>query len=79
MKRKAVEDVLDAETSFKDADSTSGMCFDLESITNDTWSRLIIFSLLVACPSCDNDRAYYYQLQIRSADEPMTTCMWFNE
>lgn len=32
MKRKAVEDVLDAETSFKDADSTSGMCFDLESI-----------------------------------------------
>lgn len=32
MKRKAVEDVLDAETSFKDADSTSGMCLDLESI-----------------------------------------------
>lgn len=32
MKRKAVEDVLDAETSFKDADSTSGMCLDLEYI-----------------------------------------------
>jgi DNA-directed RNA polymerase III subunit RPC11 len=26
------------------------------------------------CPKCDNDRAYFYQLQIRSADEPMTTC-----
>lgn len=76
MKRKAVEDVLDAETSFKDADSTSGMCLDLESINE---CRLITFSLLVACPSCDNDRAYYYQLQIRSADEPMTTCMWFND
>lgn len=36
MKRKAVEDVLDAETSFKDADSTSGMCLDLESI-NECW------------------------------------------
>lgn len=27
------------------------------------------------CPveSCGNDRAYFFQLQIRSADEPMTT------
>ncbi|KAF2264917.1 hypothetical protein CC78DRAFT_553236 [Lojkania enalia] len=27
------------------------------------------------CPNdkCRNDRAYFYQLQIRSADEPMTT------
>lgn len=26
------------------------------------------------CPQdCGNDRAYYFQLQIRSADEPMTT------
>ncbi|THH03239.1 hypothetical protein EW145_g6414 [Phellinidium pouzarii] len=30
-------------------------------------------STSVACPKCDNDRAYFYQLQIRSADEPMTT------
>ncbi|EJD01796.1 uncharacterized protein FOMMEDRAFT_20569 [Fomitiporia mediterranea MF3/22] len=30
-------------------------------------------STTVACPKCDNDRAYFYQLQIRSADEPMTT------
>ncbi|EUC60230.1 DNA-directed RNA polymerase subunit [Rhizoctonia solani AG-3 Rhs1AP] len=28
----------------------------------------------VACPKCDNGRAYFMQLQIRSADEPMTTC-----
>ncbi|CAE6468618.1 unnamed protein product [Rhizoctonia solani] len=26
-----------------------------------------------ACPKCDNGRAYFMQLQIRSADEPMTT------
>lgn len=25
------------------------------------------------CPKCDHTRAYYFQLQIRSADEPMTT------
>ncbi|KAA1116168.1 RNA polymerase III C11 subunit [Puccinia graminis f. sp. tritici] len=25
------------------------------------------------CPKCDNNRAFYMQLQIRSADEPMTT------
>ncbi|KLO13012.1 hypothetical protein SCHPADRAFT_828654 [Schizopora paradoxa] len=27
----------------------------------------------VTCPKCENNRAYFYQLQIRSADEPMTT------
>ena len=26
-----------------------------------------------ACPHCDSKRAYYLQIQIRSADEPMTT------
>jgi DNA-directed RNA polymerase III subunit RPC11 len=30
-------------------------------------------STTATCPKCDNDRAYFYQLQIRSADEPMTT------
>jgi len=25
------------------------------------------------CPKCENNRAFYMQLQIRSADEPMTT------
>lgn len=25
------------------------------------------------CPKCDNRRAYYYQVQTRSADEPMST------
>ncbi|EMD40237.1 hypothetical protein CERSUDRAFT_46075 [Gelatoporia subvermispora B] len=29
----------------------------------------------VTCPKCDHNRAYFYQLQIRSADEPMTTCL----
>lgn len=25
------------------------------------------------CPKCDHNKAYYKQIQIRSADEPMTT------
>ena len=29
---------------------------------------------LASCPKCDHGRAYFYMLQIRSADEPMTTC-----
>ncbi|KCV71814.1 DNA-directed RNA polymerase III subunit RPC10 [Fonticula alba] len=27
----------------------------------------------VPCPKCDNRRAYFMQIQIRSADEPMST------
>ncbi|KAH8112319.1 hypothetical protein DFH11DRAFT_1609203 [Phellopilus nigrolimitatus] len=50
LERKAVDDVLGGEATWRDADSTS-----------------------IACPKCDNERAYFYQLQIRSADEPMTT------
>ncbi|OCH91607.1 hypothetical protein OBBRIDRAFT_803154 [Obba rivulosa] len=30
----------------------------------------------VTCPKCDHNRAYFYQLQIRSADEPMTTSIF---
>ncbi|KAF7328818.1 DNA-directed RNA polymerase subunit [Mycena venus] len=30
-------------------------------------------STQASCPKCNNDKAYFYQLQIRSADEPMTT------
>ncbi|KAJ3860059.1 hypothetical protein EV359DRAFT_49888 [Lentinula novae-zelandiae] len=31
-------------------------------------------STLASCEKCNNNKAYFYQLQIRSADEPMTTC-----
>ncbi|KAK8810695.1 hypothetical protein WA158_007270 [Blastocystis sp. Blastoise] len=27
----------------------------------------------ITCPYCENNRAYYMQIQIRSADEPMTS------
>ncbi|KAF8508046.1 hypothetical protein BU17DRAFT_56934, partial [Hysterangium stoloniferum] len=36
--------------------------------------RMRIRRRVKQCDKCDADRAYYRQLQIRSADEPMTTC-----
>ena len=30
-------------------------------------------SFAATCPKCDNRRAYFMQIQIRSADEPSTT------
>jgi len=31
-------------------------------------------TLAASCDKCNFNEAYFYQLQIRSADEPMTTC-----
>lgn len=31
------------------------------------------FLLLARCPYCEHEVAYFQQIQIRSADEPMTT------
>lgn len=33
----------------------------------------LFFSLPEPCPKCEHPRAYFMQLQTRSADEPMTT------
>ncbi|EAK90672.1 RNA polymerase III subunit C11, partial [Cryptosporidium parvum Iowa II] len=32
-----------------------------------------LFKLLAVCPKCSFSEAYFFQLQIRSADEPMTS------
>ncbi|WFD35504.1 hypothetical protein MCUN1_002360 [Malassezia cuniculi] len=37
----------------------------------ESWKN--VDSTEAVCPKCDNNRAYFMQLQIRSADEPMTT------
>ena len=60
LQRKQVDDVMGGEDSWKNVDSTEGTL--AASLTP------------VTCPKCDNDRAYFMQLQIRSADEP-STCM----
>lgn len=69
MTRKQVDDVLGGDEAWKHADSTTGM-----SNKPLIWPLRLIKPRKATCPKCDNDRAYFYQLQIRSADEPMTTC-----
>lgn len=36
----------------------------------ESWKN--VDSIEVCCPKCENQRAYYMQIQIRSADEPST-------
>lgn len=74
MKRKEADDVLGGEETWRDADSTAGqfLNFTMYVLTWNTDPRTI-----VTCDKCSHPRAYFYQLQIRSADEPMTTCAYF--
>lgn len=37
-------------------------------------SVLTALNSKASCDKCNFNEAYFYQLQIRSADEPMTTC-----
>eukprot|EP00792_Barthelona_sp_PAP020_P010407 TRINITY_DN3805_c0_g1_i1.p1 TRINITY_DN3805_c0_g1~~TRINITY_DN3805_c0_g1_i1.p1 ORF type:complete len:110 (+),score=20.18 TRINITY_DN3805_c0_g1_i1:33-362(+) len=37
----------------------------------DAWKN--VDATEIECPKCGNNRAFYMQIQIRSADEPMTT------
>lgn len=56
LQRKEVDDVMGGEDSWKNVDNTEG--------------RLTLTDRLATCPKCENNRAYFMQLQIRSADEP---------
>jgi DNA-directed RNA polymerase subunit M/transcription elongation factor TFIIS len=69
--RKQVDDVLGGDETWKHADSTTGVQTRLSDSFEPPW---LTRPSKATCPKCDNGRAYFYQLQIRSADEPMTTC-----
>ena len=71
LERKQVDDVLGGDDMWKHADSTAGAC---SSHVFHPWTDKIHNSIQASCPKCDHGRAYFYMLQIRSADEPMTTC-----
>jgi hypothetical protein len=81
LKRKEVDDVLGGEEMWKHADSTTGALIPESQILLSFVLIRIRFvfglwsDLVASCPRCNNNQAYFYQLQIRSADEPMTTCM----
>lgn len=91
MKRKEVEDVIGGKGSWDNVDQTDGrftICTLEESETRKLWKPSCRpYALLLTrlespaqCPSaeCEGARAFYYQVQIRSADEPMTTFLKVN-
>lgn len=77
--KKEVDDVLGGEAAWANVDKTRGGCRQHKT------APLVLFSTALAahilarflpaanCPKCGNGEAYFMQLQIRSADEPMTT------
>jgi DNA-directed RNA polymerase III subunit RPC11 len=80
MKKKEVEDILGGKGAWDNVDKTQGTL--AEEIAEDGikcclcgfWHCMETNKRIVQCPNekCRNDAAYWYQLQIRSADEPMT-------
>lgn len=72
MKEKEVEQVFGGKDEWANADSVES-----EIAPRLVWVVVTVMLIILAaqCPAegCDSDRAYFYQLQIRSADEPMTT------
>ncbi|KAG9416993.1 DNA-directed RNA polymerase III subunit RPC10 [Aphanomyces cochlioides] len=65
LQRKQVDDVLGGDQAWENVDQT-------ESLTS--FVDLYLMSSSVArCPFCQHDKAYFMQIQIRSADEPSTT------
>ncbi|XHG05408.1 hypothetical protein AWENTII_008634 [Aspergillus wentii] len=75
MKQKEVEDVFGGKEEFANADSMASKWW--YTWIQGIWTRAYscFFFLTAQCPAedCNGDRAYFFQLQIRSADEPMTT------
>ncbi|KAI9775237.1 MAG: RNA polymerase III C11 subunit [Geoglossum umbratile] len=70
VKRKLVEDVMGGAGAWDNVDQTQGM---YQKFTQEV---LVVAEVEVAqCPAqdCEGDKAFFYMVQIRSADEPMTT------
>lgn len=72
MKKKEVEDILGGKGAWDNVDKTEGMLRSTQAIA--AAHAEADACKTVQCPNekCRNHEAYWYQLQIRSADEPMT-------
>lgn len=68
LKLKAVDDVLGGQKAWENVDKTTSK---LRHVLGPARAPQLI--LPVTCGKCDHTHAYFRQLQIRSADEPMTT------
>lgn len=82
MKSKEVEDVLGGADSWKNVDKTEGIFLRLIQILGAMTTDDAAKTVNCREEKCDNREAYFRQVQIRSADEPMTTfykvCFFFS-
>ncbi|KAH9129164.1 hypothetical protein AeMF1_000764 [Aphanomyces euteiches] len=65
LQRKQVDDVLGGDQAWENVDQTESLTFFV--------ALYLMFSSVARCPFCQHDKAYFMQIQIRSADEPSTT------
>lgn len=75
LKRKEVDDVMGGEESWKNVDSTDGKPPHPSPSSFFPWlwedaDALRLGWVVAPCPKCENPKAFFMQLQIRSADEP---------
>ena len=72
MKRKEVEDVMGGKDAWANVDKTDGM---FTGYLNSVVVGSDHVACIAQCPrdGCEGPQAFFYQVQIRSADEPMTT------
>ena len=64
---KEVDDVLGGQAAWENVDATEGLV--------DSFRELTVISFIFVtetCPRCEHSKAYFVQMQTRSADEPMT-------
>ena len=68
-----MEDVMGGKDAWANVDKTDGM-FRQRRGQLVWWEELMWDGYLAQCPreGCDGSQAFFYQVQIRSADEPMT-------
>ena len=70
-KLKELDDVLGSDDSWQNVDKTSGACFPQSYYCER--KQLSQQNMIAECAKCHHPDAYFMQIQIRSADEPMTT------
>uniref|UniRef100_A0A6U5BQX5 DNA-directed RNA polymerase subunit n=1 Tax=Hemiselmis andersenii TaxID=464988 RepID=A0A6U5BQX5_HEMAN len=44
----------------------------VDDVLGDTFKNAPVTDVLGGCPKCGHSKAYYFEMQIRSADEPAT-------
>ena len=75
LKKKVVDDILGGAAAWETAERTSSL-FLLIIKASPLFFLLIhvfFFCIAVVCEKCGHHEAFFMQIQIRSADEPMTT------